>query len=315
MERLHLNRIVLVTSLYIMLQCIFPLTQAFTTEQPNSFFLQRQTHKIQRSKAIQRQPTTSHTASSFPNNNESPKTLIQQQIISSLNDLDSMYTQASSTIKCPFFRRRAADTIDNLAMILRFLVVRHKTLLGDIPLFELEVPGCKAVGRHVTVHSDGSVIKHCHLSLDSLGQIIQEDWSTLNHKGYYITGRLNSTIYKDDCLFDGPDPDMPVRGLRKYLAAASHLFDASKSFAKLLDLEVMPLDLEKGKFGHGVIIAKWRIEGVLMLPWRPKVQPWTGYTKYHIDKDGLIALHEEKWDISVLEAFLGTAFPTLFPPK
>jgi hypothetical protein len=31
-----------------------------------------------------------------------------------------------------------------------------------------------------------------------------------NGKGYYVTGRLSKPIYRDDCLFDGPDPDMCV---------------------------------------------------------------------------------------------------------
>ena len=227
------------------------------------------------------------------------------------NDLDTMYTDAYKTIKCPFFRRRAADLIDNIAMILKFLLIRHKSILSDIPLTTelLEVPGCKAIG---TRNPDGTVCKDKHLSLQEIQRIIESDWSVENQKGYYITGKLTSTIYRDDCLFDGPDPDMPVRGLRKYLAAASHLFEAKNSYAKLQKLHLIENNEEDGgKFGYGVIVAHWKLGGVLMLPWRPKVKPWSGWTKYHLDKDGLIAYHEEGWDISALEAFIGTLFPEI----
>lgn len=222
------------------------------------------------------------------------------------NDLDNIYTKANKTVKCPFFRRRISDTIDNLAMLLKFLIVRHKSILNDIPLELLEVPGCKAIGAR---NPDGSICKDRNLSLEDIRTIIEEDWCRTSDRGYYITGKLNTKIYRDDCMFDGPDPDMPVKGLRKYLAAASHLFEAKNSFAKLDALKID--DNNGGKFGHGVIVAHWRLGGVLMLPWRPKVKPWSGFTRYHIDEHGLIAFHEEGWDISVLEAFIGTIFPEI----
>jgi len=172
------------------------------------------------------------------------------------------------------------------------------------------------VGKHVTMNSDGTVCKHRYLDIYTLCEIIRADWCPAetretrpeytvernpDYKGYYITGRLNSTIYRDDCLFDGPDPDMPVRGLRKYLSAASHLFDHKLSYAMLRSLQV------EGR----TIVARWELGGVLMLPWRPKVKSWTGCTIYHLDEEGLVAIHEEQWDISVYEAFVSTIWPSL----
>ena len=127
-----------------------------------------------------------------------------------LNELELIYSKANTDISCPFFRRRVSDVVDNVAMIARFLVIRHKSLFNGMSL-ELEIPGCKAIGRHVLTNHDGTVCKYKNLPSDQLCQIIKRDWSVENSKGYYITGRLNSTIYRDDCLFDGPDPDMPVR--------------------------------------------------------------------------------------------------------
>ena len=232
-------------------------------------------------------------------------------------NLDSLYDQ-SSGIKCPFFRRRAADLIDNAAMIGQFLLIRHKSLPGISDLFldnhlpedmELSAPGCKPLGRHIKVHPDGTADKTRHLSITDITQRIHNDWIggvAGIDKGYYITGKLDSTIYRDDCLFDGPDPDMPVRGLRKYLSAASHLFDPRESNAQLLS--IMHHE-NSGDKGYGMIEVTWRLGGVIMLPWHPKVESWTGRTKYHLDDEGLIYLHEEEWDISVWQAFICTLYP------
>ena len=138
---------------------------------------------------------------------------------------------------------------------------------------------------------------------------MQRDWtggSAGADKGYYITGKLDSTVYRDDCLFMGPDPDMPVRGLRKYLSAAAHLFDQRQSFAELRSIQYTE---DGGQRGLGIVEVKWRLGGVIMLPWHPNVEPWTGWTKYHLDEEGLVFLHEEGWDISVWRAFMCTLFP------
>lgn len=234
------------------------------------------------------------------------------------SDLDALYNRSIS-IKCPFFRRRAADSIDNLAMLLQFLLIRHKSLpwVSDLLLDEegpaptaFPAPGCKAVGRHVKHNSDGTVHKARLLPLCEVAKMIRSDWvdgSAGPNRGYYITGKLDSAIYRDDCLFMGPDPDMPVRGLRKYLSAASQLFDQRQSSAEMLSIEHIE---GGGKFGRGVVEVRWRLGGVLMLPGHPSVEPWTGWTRYHLDEgEGLVSLHEEGWDISVWRAFITTAFP------
>jgi Uncharacterized conserved protein (DUF2358) len=206
--------------------------------------------------------------------------------------MDVWYNR-SLTIKCPFLKRRTADLLDGLDMMMRFLVIRHKSLdLIGPP------PGCRSTKM--------TQFKRLDTSLDERFDIIRHDWRPSTGKGYYITGRLNSTIYRDDCLFDGPDPDMPVRGLRKYVNAASNLFDHATSTAELLMMEV-----EETENGRQVIVAHWRLQGVLHLPWHPKLPQWTGRTRYHFDENGLIYHHEEEWDISVAQAFLETLLPDL----
>ena len=214
--------------------------------------------------------------------------------------MDVWYSQSLS-IKCPFLKRRTADLLDGLDMMMRFLVIRHKSLdLIGPP------PGCRSMKV--------SSVKQRHTGWDERLEIIRQDWRPQSHKGYYITGRLNTTIYRDDCFFNGPDPDMPVRGLRKYLNAASHLFDHATSSAELLSLEIVQVDSSSSSSSLSsnpemVIVATWRLQGVLHLPWHPRLPVWTGRTTYHFDNDGLIHYHEEEWDISVAQAFLETLWP------
>ncbi len=287
-----------------------------------------------------------------------PTTTIVSAVLDFYFNLDQLYDK-SIRIKCPFFRRRAADLIDNAATVVRFLLIRHKSLPGLSDLFldnddlssspllsnflpAAEVsenhnilltsdhrghtvsvssshhnlmdivsspPGCKPLGYHIKRHPDGTSLKTRYLSISDITRQIQKDWIGGTHgqeKGYYITGKLDSTIYQDDCLFTSPDPDMPVRGLRKYLNAASHLFDPKLSDASLLYISS---EEHGGLKGYGVIEVTWRLGGVIQLPWHPTVEPWTGKTRYHLNEEHLIYLHEESWDISVWRAFLCTLYP------
>lgn len=200
--------------------------------------------------------------------------------------IDQSYQKALN-LKCPFWRRRTADTLESLDMIFRFLVARHKTIL---PL-----------GWRQTTDE----AKQINLPIDQIAAIIEKDWKTDNNKGYYITGKLTEAIYRDDCWFEGPDPDMPIRGLAKYLAAASHLFDPRSSEARLFGLEVSDLGHEK------VIVATWQLDAVLRLPWKPRLPQLTGKTIYHMDGQGLIMQHEETWNTTVWHAFMETFRPKL----
>ena len=206
--------------------------------------------------------------------------------------MDLWYSRSLS-IKCPFLKRRTSDLLDGLDMMMRFLVIRHKSLdLIGPP------PSCRSI----------RLPKLLGTTLEERMAIIRHDWRPETNKGYYITGRLNTTLYRDDCLFDGPDPDMPVRGLRKYINAASHLFDHATSKAELLSLEPA---FRNDDSKNPVIVARWRLQGVLHLPWHPKLPTWTGRTTYHFDDQGLIYHHDEEWDISVAQAFLETLWPEM----
>jgi len=311
----------------------FPYKEV-STRQPQSFPLRNINGLSKRNASFD--PTFTSTSSSTPSPIQ-----VSKSILRFYSKLDELYT-SSTSIKCPFLRRRIADAIDGTAMTLQFLLIRHKSLpllsdlfldTGSAPataaesdtvtttaMYHVDVPtswatllsapGCKPLGRHILRHPNSSLsLKSTHLPLSDIASRIHRDWTggtTGTNKGYYITGKLDSTIYRDDCLFTGPDPDMPVRGLRKYLSAAAQLFDSKKSHADLLSIAYRE---DGGDGRHGTVEVTWKLGGVLMLPWHPEVLPWTGKTTYHLDEEGLIYWHEEEWDISVFRAFVCTLFP------
>lgn len=199
-----------------------------------------------------------------------------------LDRIDTLYASALA-IKCPFFRRRATDIVDAL----------HRVVVCAILHQDIVIPSLRCSGE--------KCIKEFGLSLDELMDVIRQDWKETTSCGYYVTGKLTEQIYRDDCLFDGPDPDMPVRGLRKYLNAASQLFDKRHTRSKLLSLTIQDDKIE----------ARWCFHGTMRLPWRPEIPEMTGTTTYHVDPSGLIYKHIETWDVSVLQVFVRTFWPSL----
>lgn len=198
--------------------------------------------------------------------------------------IEKWYSRALNR-KCPFLRRRMTDIMELVEMVIRMTLIRKEKV-------DLVCPPVSLRGDERTRH------KLKHLSRSQLLDVIRRDWRKDSQKGYYITGRLTPGIYRDDCFFDGPDPDMPVRGLRKFLNAASQLFDPRESFCELLNLEIQ----------GDVIVADWKMNGVIRLPWGPKMPEVQGQTTYHFDEDGLISRHEETWDLSAMDAFTKTAW-------
>ena len=215
---------------------------------------------------------------------------VGQSGVRKLDEMLGRMYQRTINIRCPFFRRRSYDILDSFNSVFKFLVARHKSL--------------SFVPQSAELFAATTEEKTTGLALADIAAKIKQDWKQdSDSRGYYITGRLSREIYSDSCFFDGPDPDMPVKGLRKYQASASQLFEYKSSRAELLALKIDE--------DTRTITARWRIQGRLNLPWHPQVKPWTGRTKYVVGDLGLVNFHIEEWDIAVVDAFVSTLFPGL----
>lgn len=226
-----------------------------------------------------------------------------------LSRLEEYYAYSERHIKCPFFRRRCGDILDDIEGFVRFFLIRpyfqESSSLGP-PL------SCRSLARNRR--------KAKHLTVNEILEILRKDWratrlradsddlekTTIEEKGYYITGRMSTQIYRDDCEFHSPDPDLPLKGLRKYIGVASHLFDSKVSYSKLLSLERVRNGVESASSENAVLKAKWKISLTINLPWKPKLTEFSGSTLYFLDDEHLIFRHQESWDILVWDAFLET---------
>ena len=238
-------------------------------------------------------PAPSPRLVTSPNLSHHPRHSICKSALPPLPSLSQVQTKLTDlqtrtqSIKCPFWRRRFTDALDSLNQVFIWALNRHKSL---------PIPRSYAA----------SVIpKTPNLPLESRLQILQNDFE---QRQYYVTGRLSQQLYRDDCLFDGPDPDVPVRGLLKYVSAAAGLFDKRTSKVDLIDIRV-----ENAQHGH-VIVAHWRLQGNLNLPWRPAIKPYTGTTTYSFDENALIKSHVETWSVTAFDAFVSVMFPGFGQP-
>lgn len=108
-----------------------------------------------------------------------------------------------------------------------------------------------------------------------------------------LQGNLSRSIYADDCRFRDPTTD--VRGLKRYILAVSNLFEPNTSRAGLVSIAIK---------SDRQIETEWVLEGTLKLPWRPYIPQIRGTTTYSLNSDGLIAMHDETWNVSAAAAAL-----------
>ena len=243
-------------------------------------------------------------------------------------------------IKCPFFRRRATDFLEGAVLCGRWLASRHKSLdlsFGLLPLrqpfvdgiasrdiFNDEEPQQKGL---VGSHSFGGR-KVLRASRSIVLSVLAEDFA---ERQCQVTGRLSRQYFSENCEFDGPDPDMPVRGTGKYLDASTNLFNHRASRCDLLaagyvhrethrdrkdlrreiqeELGEMLVARTNMRVGNtekhdGDLVILWRIEGTVNLPWHPTIKPYYGATFFQRSPEtGLIVRAREYWSISAVDAF------------
>ena len=124
-------------------------------------------------------------------------------------------------------------------------------------------------------------------------------------------------------------PNLQVKGWRAYTAAVANLFDPAESHADMISIR--PVD-------DDTLEMRWRLEGVLKLPGRPRIKPYTGTTRYtmqqrhglqtaessllivpdtrryNLNRDHLVQSHVETWDISAFDAFASAIIPGFGAP-
>ncbi|OEU12671.1 hypothetical protein FRACYDRAFT_243928 [Fragilariopsis cylindrus CCMP1102] len=147
----------------------------------------------------------------------------------SMSKLDRWYS-SSQSIKCPFFRRRYGDSLDMMEGLMKHTIIRKE---------RWHLMGAPQAHRPAGTNNKLNKVKYKGLSPKQLQEYILNDWKAETGKGYYITGKLTTAIYRDDALFLGPDPDLPLSGLRKYVGVATHLFDYHSSSTELESLEII----------------------------------------------------------------------------
>ncbi|CAG9465351.1 unnamed protein product [Pedinophyceae sp. YPF-701] len=118
---------------------------------------------------------------------------------------------------------------------------------------------------------------------------------------YYVNGNLTRAIYREDCVFK--DPSVKTVGPGPYSAAVPVIFLPEESRADLISIEVE---------SPRVILLRWRLEGKLRNGLQ--IKPYTGFTRYYIDDDGLIYNHVEGWDTSLVDVFVSCFVPSFGVP-
>jgi hypothetical protein len=146
-------------------------------------------------------------------------------------------------------------------------------------------------------------IKLTGLSLSEIATQLAHDlvYGSSGKGGYFISGDISTQIFRDDCTFI--DPTNSVNSLSRYQKALTILFDPSQSHVELLE----DLQIDKNR---NTITAKVRSDGVLKLPWSPRIIPYESTITYTIDTHGLIQSQVQEWNKSASRALQETFTPS-----
>lgn len=137
--------------------------------------------------------------------------------------------------------------------------------------------------------------KTLNLTLQELASRLADEL-TVGHTGqggYFISGDLDESIFRDDCLF--VDPTNRVTSLSQYRNALRILFDPAKSRVEL----VKPIQVKEEEH---TIEATIRSRGFLQLPWRPYITAYESSIVYTVDENGLISEQSQTWSKAASKA-------------
>lgn len=99
-------------------------------------------------------------------------------------------------IRCPFFRRRATDTLEALVVVGTWLRARHKRVdltFGLLPL---------STRAGLNAHQRAAASRKAHnLPLGVVAALLARDFA---ERQCQVTGRLSRQLFDEACVFDGP---------------------------------------------------------------------------------------------------------------
>ncbi|KAJ8601056.1 hypothetical protein CTAYLR_004484 [Chrysophaeum taylorii] len=140
----------------------------------------------------------------------------------------------------------------------------------------------------------------------SQATLVERLRSDVYEKQYLWTGQIDPEVYAEDCTFR--DPTLEFTGLSQFERNVRLLepylgLIRSKRVA-LRDLRVINAD---------TVEARWRMEGTLGVPWRPRLR-LDGRTTFTSGEDGRVTLYDEFWEnLSATEALLALVRPERDP--
>lgn len=103
-----------------------------------------------------------------------------------------------AVIRCPFFRRRATDTLEALVVVGTWLRARHKRIdltFGLLPL------STRANSEDAHAYAVAVARKTHNLPLVSMAALLARDFAD---KQCQVTGHLSRQLFDEACIFDGP---------------------------------------------------------------------------------------------------------------
>ena len=145
----------------------------------------------------------------------------------------------------------------------------------------------------------GSLPVRAKLTEEEALQSLRDEYE----REYFLSGEIDMSLFEEDCLFS--DPFAGFRGKERFKNNLENLsLFISRSQAKLLKLEVTQRD-------PLIITSRVMVKLQLNLPWKP-VLAWPWSVEYVFSDRGLIAEHNEGWEVSARE---GVAQVFRMPPK
>jgi len=140
------------------------------------------------------------------------------------------------------------------------------------------------------------------LTLQELRDGIEGDYQ----RCYLWTGDIDPLLYDAKCTFT--DPTLSFQGLKTFQKNLANLRPIIDRFVKEYSVDLYSCELNAA---NNEVNARWRMVGILSLPWRPKID-LVGKTRFRYDemKGNRIIDYFETWETPAAEVLLNLLKPS-----